>query len=258
MPPDFIFTLNTAGIFVIVLIIVGAIAAGLHALFALEALQRWSKRVSDLSPVVMTLCGTLFVLSVTFLANSVWQMEDRARESIHGEARSIRVMRSYVDAMTGPSRDGFNRLLLDYGAAVAKEWPSLRDPDARREAEQVLSGIYKAVIAGLSEGEQNRVLQQRLIVALDALSVARQQRLSMAQDVVSAGQWFLVTALGLLVLVAVAVGHGRFPAARRVALALLAVAISIAIFVIIAHDRPFIGDMAVSPQPILRATGNID
>jgi hypothetical protein len=255
MPPDFIFTFHPVGIFFVVLLTVGAISAGLHVLFGIAPFRRYSERAADLSSTVMTLCGTMFFLSVTFLANSVWNMEDRARESVYAEARNVRVIRTYVDAMTGPSQDSFARLIEAYGAAVAAEWPNMRDPEGRRAAEQALSDIYRAVIAGLSEGDQNRLLQQRLVVALDALSAARQQRLSMAQDVISVGQWFLVMALGFLLLFVVAMGHGRFPAARNAALTAMALAISIALFVIIAHDRPFLADLSVSAQPILRATG---
>ena len=72
---------------------------------------------------------------------------------------------------------------------------------ASGQAEAALRNIYAAVIKGFSEGEQNRLMQQRLLAALDDLSEARQQRLSMAQNVVSLGQWVLVIGLGLLLLI---------------------------------------------------------
>ena len=111
------------------------------------------------------------------------------------------------------------------------------------------------MLNGFSEGEQNRMIQQRLLASLDSLSIARQQRLSMAQDVVSAGQWLLVSGLGLLLMVVVALGHARFPLPRGVAMAAMTAAITLALFVIVAHDRPFVGNAALSPQPILRAAG---
>lgn len=255
MPLDFIFAIHPAGIFLVVIAAVSTVAVAFHMLFNIAAFHRYAERAADLSPTVMTLCGTMFFLSVTFLANSVWNMADRARESVYGEARSVRVIRTYVEAMTGGSQDSFARLIQAYGSATAAEWPNMRDPAARREAEEALSNLYKAVIAGFSEGEQNRLLQQRLIIALDTLSSARQQRISMAQDILSAGQWFLVITLGLLLLFVVAMGHGRFPAARNAALTAISLAISIALFVIITNDRPFVGYYSVSPQPILRATG---
>jgi hypothetical protein len=77
----------------------------------------------------------------------------------------------------------------------------------------------------------------------------------MAQDVVSAGQWFLVTGLGMVLLSIVAMTHARVPFARRVALCVVTAAASIMLFMIVLHDRPFVGHAAVTPQPILRASG---
>jgi hypothetical protein len=255
MPPDFIYELPPVGIFLTVLAGTGVIAFIFSKAVSLRRLKRVNEQLSDLSPVIMTLCGTLFVLSVTFLANMVWMTEDRARETVNTEARSIRVMEDYMAAMTGPARDGLTRMIEDYGRSVAAEWKSMHVTGGSLQAEQSLKDIYSAIIRGFAEGEQNRLMQQRLLIALDQLSTARQQRLSMAQDVVSAGQWFLVSALGVLLLAMIAIGHARFGVPRTVALTAITLAVSIALFVIIAHDRPFVGYNAVGPYPILYASG---
>jgi hypothetical protein len=255
LPPDFIYGLPHGGVFLVVLATVGAIALALHALIGRWPLKMVSQRLPELSPVIITLTGTMFGLSVTFLANSVWTTEDRARQTVNTEARDIRVMRVYMESLTGPSRDGLSQIITAYANAVAGEWNAMTASSARAPAEQELRNLYAAVIQGFSEGEQNRLLQQRLLTALDSLSIARQQRLSMAQDVVSAGQWLLVAGLGLLLLVMVALGHARFPLPRGVAMAAVTAAITLALFVIVVHDRPFVGSSALTPQPILRAAG---
>jgi hypothetical protein len=257
MPPDFIYALPQGGVFLVVLAVVGTIAFTLHGLVGRWPVNIISKRLPELSPAVITLTGTLFGLSVTFLANSVWTTEDRARQTVNTEARDIRVMTVYMESLTGPSRDGLTHLITAYANAVEAEWNGMTDSRVRAPAERELRNIYAAILQGFSEGEQNRLLQQRLLVALDSLSIARQQRLSMAQDVVSAGQWLLVSGLGLLLLVMVALGHARFPLPRGVAMAAVTAAITLALFVIVVHDRPFVGSSALTPQPILRAAGVI-
>jgi len=255
MPPDFIFALPHGGMFLVILGTVGSIALALHVAVARWPLRQVSQRLPELSPAISTLCGTLFGLSVTFLANSVWTTEDRARQMVNTEARDIRVIRAYMDQLTGPTQDAFTHLITAYANAVADEWDAMTDAEARAPAERELRDLYAAVINGCSEGEQNRMIQQRLLASLDSLSIARQQRLSMAQDVVSAGQWLLVSGLGLLLMVMVALGHARFPLPRAVAMAAMTAAITLALFVIVVHDRPFVGNAALSPQPILRAAG---
>ena len=256
MPPDFVYDWSEAGMFLFVLAVTAAVSMIVHLVFKLPAMMRASDSIADLSPVLQALCGTLFVLSVTFLANSVWHTEDRARESVNEEARSIQVMRTYMESMTGPSREGFGKLVKSYGEAVALEWPAMASKGSHPDAEKQLADIYRATLQGFSEGEMNRALQQRILAALDSLSRARQQRLSMSQDAVSGGQWFTVLALALLLIVVIATCHGRFSRARAVALAAVTFAITISLFVILAHDRPFIGRLAVTPAPIAEAVGS--
>jgi len=255
LPPDFVYMLPPGGIFLLILTLVGAVAYGIHRIFMLKRVQSAAGELSKISTAVGSVSGAIFALSMTFLANAVWNMEDRARETINAEARAISVMDIYLGSLTIPAQDGMARLLADYGTAVAGEWDKMGEDGAGAAAEQALRGIYAAVIDGLSQGDQNRLLQQRLLGALDNLSIARQQRLSIAQDYVSGSQWILVTGLAIVLLVVMAASHADFRTASRVTLAALVVAISIMLFVIILHDRPFIGYNALTPEPIVYATG---
>lgn len=251
MPPDFLYTLTESGMFIFILFATGLIAAAIHFLFYWNKLSFLA--VADLSPVLQTLCGTLFVLSVTFLSSSVWQTEGRARELVNQEARSLRTIRTYMDQMTGPSHDGFLKLLSDYAGGTETEWPAMASAGASPVAEERLVDIYRAVVLGFSEGDLNRALQQRILAALDALSQARQGRLTMAKEQVSGGQWFTVTFMALLLLAVLAICHARAARARAIALSVITLAITVSLFVILAHDRPFIGHLAISPKPILDA-----
>jgi hypothetical protein len=254
--PDFIFDLPALGIFLTVFATASAVALLLHLLFCLRPMVERASRFGEVSAAVITVCGALFGLSVTFLANSVWNTEDKAREAVSAEARAIRVMEVYLDATQEPPHTDLYRMLADYGRGVAEEWYSMADGGPGIVAETSLRNIYASVIRDVSNSDQDRVLQQRLLVELDALSTARQQRLSIAQDVVSLPQWVLVMGLGLLLLMAVAVNHAPFPFARRIALAGVTLAVSFMLFVIVQHDRPFRGDTALTPEAILRASGN--
>lgn len=256
MPPDFVYELPETGMFLLILGVTGAVAGLVHAAFLLRPLGRLSERAADLSPAIQALCGTLFVLSVTFLANGVWQSEQRARETVHDEARNIRIIRTYLGAMVGSSEESLLRIVSNYGRAVESEWPRMSSMDGNARSEVELHAIYDATLLGLAEGDQNRVLQQRILAALDNLSQARQQRLSMAREVVSGGQWFMVTALAFLLIIVIAVSHGRFPVARLIALAAISLAIAIALFVILSHDRPFVGRLAITPVAITEAAAN--
>ena len=241
--------------FLFMFAVTGAAALVIHLLFLLAPLKQASNRITEMSPILQTLCGTLFVLAIAFLANAVWATEDRAHGIVNDEALSIHTVMTYVQSMNGPPRDDLHRLTQDYARAVETEWPQMSEEAGARPSSQQIDDLYAAIIARLSEGEQNRMLQQRLLDAVDDLALARQHRLTIAKENVSGGQWFMVSQLGLLLLVVIAVCHGRWPVSRAVALFLITLAVSISLFVIVAHDRPFVGQNAVGPQPIMAAAG---
>jgi hypothetical protein len=253
MPPDFLLSLPPAGIFAVIFLATAALSLIILGAFQLSLVRRYSTALSEISPAVLTVTGAIFALAVTFLANAVWYSEDKAREAVYAEARSIRVMETYMEAMTPQVRDGLSRLIARYGEAVKAEWPTMAHNGGAPAAEHALRQIYAAVIAVFSDSEESRLVQRQLLDTLDSLSVARQERLTMAQDVVSAGQWILVIGLGTLLLVVFAMGHARFAMARRIVLGILTVLLSIVLFVIVLHHNPFAGPVAQTPDQILKA-----
>lgn len=254
LPPDFFYFLPPGQAFLAILAVVAAVALLIEGVFRLPWIRKAAGDLSKLNTAVGSVSGAVFGLSMAFLANSVWTIEDQARETVNAEARAIQVIDIYMDSTAGPEHDGLARLFGEYGEATAAEWGSLADDGLSPRSDEALREIYSAVLKGFAEGEQNRVLQQRLLGSLDALSTARQQRLSVAQNFVNGSQWLLVTGLGIVLLVVMAASHAYVPLASRVAVSVIAVAISILLFVVILHDRPFEGYAALTPEPILAAT----
>jgi len=255
VPPDFIYELPPTVLFLVVLACVGAVTMLIQVLAHLPRVLKAAPQMAQMSTAVSTIAGAIFGLSMTFLANTVWTTEDAAHNAVNAEARAIRVMDLYMDSLTAPAYDGMAKLIADYGEAVKGEWGSMSEDDYGSPAETALRTIYGAVIRGLAEGDQNRLLQQRLLTSLDDLSAARQDRLSIAQNYVSVSQWTLVVGLGIVLLCVVTLNHITAPLARRVAVGAVVMSISIMLYVILLHDRPFIGYDAIGPDPILKATG---
>lgn len=255
VPPDFIYELSPPVLFLVVLAAVGIVALLIQWVLRIRRVARAAPELTQMTTAVSTIAGAIFGLSMTFLANSVWNTEDNAHNAVNAEARAIRVMDLYMDSLTAPAYDGMSRLIANYGEAVKNEWDAMSEDDYGSPAETALRTIYGAVIKGLAEGDQNRLLQQRLLTSLDELSAARQERLSIAENYVSVSQWTLVTGLGVVLIVVVTLSHASFPLARRVAVAAVVMSISIMLYVILLHDRPFIGYAAQTADPILKATG---
>ena len=255
LPPDLVYDLSPPLLFLLVLFCVAAVALLIQWVIRIPVVAKAAPQLALITPAVSTIAGAIFGLSMSFLANSVWNTEDSAHNAVNSEARAIRLMELYMDSLTAPAYDGMSKLIANYGQAVAQEWDVMSEDDYGTPAEVALRSIYGAVIKGLAEGDQNRLLQQRLLTSLDDLSAARQERLSIAENYVSVSQWTLVVGLGIVLLVVVTLNHITAPLARRVAVGAVVMSISIMLYVILLHDRPFIGSDAIKPDPILKATG---
>ena len=255
LPPDLVYDLSPPLLFLLVLFCVAAVALLIQWVIRIPVVAKAAPQLALITPAVSTIAGAIFGLSMSFLANSVWNTEDSAHNAVNSEARAIRLMELYMDSLTAPAYDGMSKLIANYGQAVAQEWDVMSEDDYGTPAEVALRSIYGAVIKGLAEGDQNRLLQQRLLTSLDDLSAARQERLSIAENYVSVSQWTIVVGLGIVLLVVVTLNHITAPLARRVAVGAVVMSISIMLYVILLHDRPFIGYDAIKPDPILKATG---
>jgi hypothetical protein len=80
---------------------------------------------------------------------------------------------------------------------------------------------------------------------------ARLSRITLANGGVSRAQWLAMILLASAALVAVGVCHNHHFGIQVVSMNLYAFAAVAALFVILAHDRPFVGIISVSPAPLV-------
>ena len=128
---------------------------------------------------------------------------------------------------------------------------------ARRTATlQVIPGALAEALQltlALSPGTPGQQIAQREITAAlrNALD-ARRQRILISQSEVNLTKWSTLVLQALCALVAIAMVHSDNRLASLIALGLFATGVAAAALLIAAHDRPFIGQVAVGPEPLLQ------
>lgn len=245
-----LYHLPPIGLFLVLNLFIGAVAAGLWWLPKASITFPLVRAGRDVSPVLQAICGTLFVLATTFLASSVWAVQDRASEAVAIEAREVRMLRTLSQLLPEPRRNEVVNLVTGYADQSAAEWPQMADAGGSREAERALAALYDAA-ASLAPNEQ--MLSQAFMTALKAVGEAREHRLDIARSSLSADQWAAMLILALIMAVAVTFVHASSEGGRAIALGLVSVVVSTALFLLIAHDRPFIGWDALGPQAVIAA-----
>lgn len=245
-----LYHLPPIGLFLVLNLFIGAAALGLWWLPKLAITFTLVRAGREMSPVIQTVCGTLFVLSTTFLAANVWAVEDHAYQAVAIEAREVRLLRTLAHLLPEPRRSEVANLVTDYAEASAAEWPNMDDEGGSREAERVLAALYNAAVS-LAPNEQ--MLSQEFMTALKAVGEARERRLDIARNNLSPDQWAAMLILALILGIAVTIVHADSDGGRALALGLISVTVSTALFLLIAHDRPFIGWDALTPEPVIAA-----
>jgi hypothetical protein len=245
-----LYHLPPIGLFLVLNLFMGAAALLLWWLPKMPQVFPLVRAGREMSPVLQTICGTLFVLSTTFLASSVWAVEDHAYEAVAVEAREVRLLRTLSHLLPEPRRSEVVNLVTDYAEQSAAEWPQMDDRGGSREAERVLAALYNTAVS-LAPNEQ--MLSAEFMTALKAVGEARERRLDIARNNLSPDQWAAMLILALILAVAVTIVHAGSEGGRAIALGLISVIVSTSLFLLIAHDRPFIGWDALGPQSVIAA-----
>jgi hypothetical protein len=81
---------------------------------------------------------------------------------------------------------------------------------------------------------------------------ARRQRIIVSRAEVNLVKWFCLYLQAVCALLAIAFVHSDNRLASAVAMGLYATGIAASVLLIAAHDRPFTGQLAVAPEPLLQ------
>jgi hypothetical protein len=207
----------------------------------------------EFSAGMLSPLGTLFALFVVFTAAQVWNDNDRAHAAVTQEASALRAAVILAADFPGEPQEHLNALIRSHiEDAVNKEWPMMAHqtetlkiiPHSLAEALQ-----YTLALKPASQGQE--IAQRQMATELESALDARRQRILVSRSAVSWVKWACLVIEANCVLLAIAlVHHDKISA--LLSLLLFASGAAACFFLIAAYDRPFVGKLAVSPEPLLQ------
>lgn len=217
-------------------------------------------------PIRDALIGSLsamFALMVAFSAAGSWSDALQARAAVQREANSIENIIAIAWSFPNEFRDQVHNEILRYARRVVeKDWPAMRH---RAEVNETLfdrsNSPLVALITRTSEENSSGRSLPLSSVFIDQIADARAARLQremIARGGVSTAQWLAMILIALGAMTMIAVAHNHENGLQITTLTVYAVGVSSAFFVLLAHDRPFVGYLAVEPIPIEQAVGRIE
>jgi Protein of unknown function (DUF4239) len=224
------------------------------AVITVLAVGERARSFKAVSPGLLPPLGIIFGLFVAFTAAQVWTDNEKAKTEIDREASALRSAVILANSFPRESEVQLRALIRRYIADVAtQEWPMM----ARRSVTltaipSVLAEALKATLALMPSSEGQKTAQREIATALQTALDARRQRLIISQSQVNLLKWSCLFMQALCALVAIAMVHSDNRLASGIAMGIFATGVAASMLLILAHDRPFTGEISIKPDPLLQ------
>jgi hypothetical protein len=206
------------------------------------------------SPGLLPPLGIIFGLLVAFLAAQVWGDVDRANTAVNREASALRAVVLLSPSFPGEPGERLRDLVREQiHAAEHVEWPEMAHKKASLSMIPTpLAQALQATIALAARGEGQMAAQREIVTALENALDARRQRILVSRSEVNWVKWMSLFIQAICTLTAIAMEHSDNRKTARIALGLFSTAIAVCLLLLLAHDRPFNGQLAVKPTALLQ------
>jgi Protein of unknown function (DUF4239) len=205
----------------------------------------------------------MFALMLSFAAAGIWNDWVQARGAVQREALALENVLALADGLSPERAAKVRAGVIAYARGAAEhEWPAMAeqidmDDPLYAVSDRALVGVITELSREAATPGASAVSMMLLPQVFEARA-ARLARLTLASAGLSGVQWFVLVALMAGMLVAVALVYNDHAGTQAIAMNLCALAGAAAFFVILAHDRPFVGVISVSPRPLLQLAAKAD
>jgi hypothetical protein len=205
-----------------------------------------------ISPGLLSPIGVIFGLLIAFTAAQVWNDTERANVAVATEAGALRSVVVLSAVLPEEAQIRLRELVRDYiEYTIDTEWPMMAQgaltlkisPPALNKALQ-----FTLSLEANTPGQQTA--QRQLATSLEQALEARRQRILVSRAEVNGVKWACLILLAVCLLFTIALVHCENRLTSAVGIALSSAAIATTMLLILSHDRPFAGVIAVKPEPL--------
>lgn len=229
-------------------------------------LLRGKKYHNEISSISHTLITGMLVptsLTIAFIANEVWKVNEQAKATVAKEAMiandSLRLIKQLPPTLGQPTLSSFNHYIE---AVIKDEWPLMKHPKISELAEESLNLLVFDVMhlqVNVQDPFQKKLLNN-LQSNLDILKVTRDERMILADYHVSSLKWFSLLVLMSICILTIFDIHYHSQRSTLKSFILVIFSFSTISFLILVHDRPLSGSTGYQPtglKHVLKSQTNL-
>lgn len=246
--PDFLYRLP---LFASSLIVIGCLC--LYSIFGMMATRRWilprlsmGDGESDYNGAMLQAVMVFYGLAVALIAVSVWETHSDVSSSVSHEAARIAGLYRDVSSYPEPKRTELQKEIRGYTDYLIEEaWPMQQNGVYPTKGVQWLNRFQASLSLFEPTNEREKSLHNETLAAFNRLIDARRMRLDAMLVRLPPILWFIIH-FGACVSLASAFFFKVHDARLQgIQLTLLSIFIGLVVTLILAFDRPFLGDLAI-------------
>lgn len=208
---------------------------------------------------IHALIGVMYAVVLGFVAVGVWERFDSAENTTYDEA--ARWQNVYQDASALGIATTVQKDVRVYLNDVAtKEWAAMNSPGDSRDPETAaMANKLQHEIAVYNPKNPHEVAsQQDMLSNLSQAAYERNQRTVAFNSGVNPAVWFVIFVGGFVTIAFTLLFGFKRKALQYVMLCTMAGVIGLAIFMTLALDYPFEGEVSVRPEAFVSTLQNLD
>jgi multisubunit Na+/H+ antiporter MnhB subunit len=235
------------------------VTAAIYVAVSVFAVGERARSFKAISPGLLSPLGIIFALFVAFTASQVWTDTEKAKAEIDREASALRTVVILANTFPREAEAQLRGLIRRYIAdAATQEWVMMANRTANlRAIPGVLAEALQATLALTPSSEGQKTAQREMATALETALDARRQRIIISQSHVNLLKWLCLFLQAVCALVAIAMVHSDNRLASIIALGIFATGVAASMLLILAHDRPFTGEISIRPDALLQVMPEI-
>jgi hypothetical protein len=215
---------------------------------------RFGENDGDFCTAMVASIMVFYGLATALTAVNVWETYVRVEEITKQEASSLAVLYRNVSEYPEPLRSVLRAEIRTYTERVIRQsWPLQRQGRIPTEGVKTMDRLQSALVTFEPVTEAHKALALETLSSFDRMMEARRMRLDSVERKLPGVMW-LVIVLGAFISLFSAYFFPVLDArVHRVQIGLLAAFIGLVIFMILALDRPYRGDLGMKPTPYAAA-----
>ena len=217
-----------------------------------RVLPRLTVRVEDseFSGAMLQSVMVFYGLAVALIAVNVSQTYSDTAKIVSDEAIAINAIYRDITAYPQPARAALQSGLREYTAQVFEEaWPLIRSGQVPTMGLEMMTRFQSTLDAFEPATESQRLIHGETLRAYNQLIQARRARLDAVQTGLPTVMWVVIVLGALIALTSTFFFQVADARLHGILVGLLATFIGLVVFMIVALDRPFRGDLGLSSAP---------